>query len=243
MPLSIRDRLIFALDVENFDKALPILKMLSGKIGMVKVGLELFCGEGPSIIPKVRDLAEAEIFLDLKLHDIPVTVARCVENLKNLGVSLLTLHTAGGEEMLKRAVAAAGERTRLLGVTVLTSMSLSDLEETGFHSPEKSLGDFVVQRALLAQKAGLAGVVCSALEAASIKEACGKDFLCVTPGIRPAWNATTMEEDQKRIVTPGKAFENGADMIVVGRPIRESHDPLATVEAILMEAEAAFASR
>lgn len=240
MPLSIRDRLIFALDVENLEKARPLLKTLSGKIGTIKVGLELFCGEGPSVIPRIRDLAGAEIFLDLKLHDIPETVARSVRNLKDLGVSLLTLHTAGGREMMARALDVAEDHMRLLGVTVLTSMGPADLKETGCFLSGEDLTGLVLKRALLAEEAGLSGIVCSAFEAASIKNACGKDFLCVTPGIRPLWNAAIEKEDQKRIVTPQKAFENGADMIVVGRPIRESRDPAEAVEKILQEADAVF---
>lgn len=238
MPLLLRDRLIFALDVENFEKALPLLKKLSGKIGMIKVGLELFCGEGPSVVPRIRDLTGAEIFLDLKLHDIPATVARSVRNLKNLGVSLLTLHTAGGRDMLTRAAEMAEDGMRLLGVTVLTSMMTEELRETGCFASGKSLEDLVVKRALLAREAGLHGVVCSAFEAMAIKKVCGKNLICVVPGIRPQWNVSFTKEDQKRIVTPKKAFENGADLIVVGRPIRESPDPVAAVERILGEAKA-----
>ncbi|MDY0163031.1 orotidine-5'-phosphate decarboxylase [Desulfobotulus sp.] len=235
MPLSCAQRLIFALDFPDFSKALPMLVRLSGKVGVVKIGLELFLGEGPSIVPRIREKTDARIFLDLKLHDIPATVERSVRNLEKLGVDYLTLHTAGGREMLCRAREGAGENMALLGVTVLTSSSVQTLEETGCAlEGERPLKTLVAKRAFLARESGLSGVICSGHEALEVKALCGPEFLAVTPGIRPLWSVEK-KDDQERVMTPSLALAAGADMLVIGRPIRDAADPEAAVERILKE--------
>lgn len=227
--------LVFALDYPDFASAAPILPLLAGRVGVVKIGLELFLGEGPGIVSRIRDKSGVEVFLDLKLHDIPATVERSVRNLKKLGVDYLTLHTAGGREMLSKAADAAGDSMKILGVTVLTSSGLSTLKETGLElKDDAAMEDLVKKRAVLAMESGLAGVICSGHEAAGVKERCGAGFLAVTPGIRPAWSLGT-GDDQKRVMTPERALAAGADMLVVGRPIRDAADPGWAVDQILKE--------
>lgn len=237
MSFSSVSRLIFALDFPDVASALPLLTLLSGKVGVVKIGLELFLGEGPSIVSRIREKSDARIFLDLKLHDIPATVERSVKNLKKLGVDYLTLHTAGGREMLCRARDGAGESMQLLGVTVLTSSGIGTLEETGLVvKGEDAMQHLVQQRAVLAREAGLSGVICSGHEVSGVKALCGRAFLAVTPGIRPLWNLGA-GDDQQRVMTPVQALTAGADMLVIGRPIRDAADPVAAAERILMEME------
>ena len=221
------DRLIVALDVERAADALAFAAKLEGVVRRVKVGLELYVAEGPSI---VRALAARgfSIMLDLKLHDIPETVGRSVARAAELGVELLTVHTGGGRKMLEAAAKAAGSTT-ILGVTVLTSMDDRDLAEVGV---EGGAAATVVRRATLAMESGIGGVVCSPLEAASIRAAAPKGFRIVTPGIRPASAAVG---DQKRVATPAGALAAGADLIVVGRPIRDAADPAAAARAIIAD--------
>lgn len=220
------DRLICALDVPTGRQARELVSKLHGVVQWYKIGLELFCAEGPGF---VEDLAKGHnIMLDLKLHDIPKTVERAVGRVKGLGVRLLTVHTSGGGEMLESAAKAAGEELQILGVTVLTSMSQGDLKETGVSAePAKE----VVRRADLALKRGLDGVVCSPLEIASVRKL-NDDLLIVTPGVRPAGSA---RGDQKRIATPGEAIRFGANYLVVGRPIRDAESPRDAALAICQE--------
>ncbi|MCW7752479.1 orotidine-5'-phosphate decarboxylase [Desulfobotulus sp. H1] len=235
MHTAVSSRLIFALDFPDFLSAAPVLSMLAGKVGVVKIGLELFLGEGPSIVEKVREKSDALVFLDLKLHDIPATVERSVRNLKRLGVDYLTLHTAGGREMLSRAADAAGAEMKLLGVTVLTSSGPETLEQTGLMlSGCGGMENLVLIRALLAKECGLAGVICSAHEAREVKRVGGNVFLAVTPGIRPLWSLG-QGDDQRRVMSPGTALKAGADMLVVGRPIRDAADPGWAADQILTE--------
>jgi len=221
------NRLIAALDVPSADAALALADQLDGAASWVKVGLELFTQAGPDI---VRELVGrgARVMLDLKLHDIPATVERATARVADLGAELLTVHTGGGPAMLKAAVAAAGDM-RILGVTVLTSMDDSDLVRIGATGTVQQL---VARRAQLAIECGCGGVVASAHESASIRELAPQGFLVVTPGVRPAGAAVG---DQKRVVTPRQARDNGADMIVVGRPIRDADDPAAAARAIAAE--------
>jgi orotidine-5'-phosphate decarboxylase len=231
-----RKRLILALDVPSLAEGRALLERLAGRVGMVKVGLELFAAEGPAAVRAVRDLGH-EVFLDLKLHDIPNTVAGAVRSARLLDARMLTVHAAGGAEMLRRAAAEAGSGLTILGVTVLTSLGPEDLE------PASSLGpplEAVRRRALLAAACGCGGIVCSPREAAAVRAAVGPDVQLVIPGIRPAGGALG---DQKRAATPADAIRDGADWLVVGRPISAADDPAASADAIADEIGAALAGR
>jgi orotidine-5'-phosphate decarboxylase len=239
MPRSNRDfgkeRLILALDVPSIDAGRALLERLAGRVGMVKVGLELFAAEGPAAVRAVRDLGH-EVFLDLKLHDIPNTVAGAVRSARSLGARMLTVHAAGGAEMLRRAVAEAGGDLTILAVTVLTSLGPEDLEPASILGPP---AEAVRRRALLAASAGCGGIVCSPREAAEVRVAVGPDLELVIPGIRPAGGDLG---DQKRAATPAAAIRDGADWLVVGRPISAAPDPAAAADAIADEIGAALAA-
>jgi len=224
-----QDKLIVALDVPEAAEALALAKTLAGSVGLFKIGMELFYAAGPRVVEQVVELGQ-KVFLDLKLHDIPNTVSAAVRSVRNLGVSMLTLHVSGGPEMLKAARAAAGDVT-LLGVTVLTSLSAEDLKLLGITDGPR---EQVVRLAGLAAAAGLDGVICSPLEAAAVKKAGGR-LLAVTPGIRPAGDNPG---DQKRVLTPREAILQGADYLVVGRPITRAADPVAAAKKIAREMEA-----
>lgn len=232
-PLTPRERLVVALDLPTAAEALAMAERLAGRVGMLKVGLELFCAEGPAF---VRDLQKrVPVFLDLKFHDIPTTVRRALEAVLKLDPRLVNVHTQGGPVMLEAAVEAvrahraAGGRTELLAVTVLTSLDREALAALGHAGrPE----DLALAYAKSAHRAGCDGVVCSAWEAAAIHEACGEGFHCLTPGIRPAGAAT---QDQARVMTPAQALKQGATWLVVGRPITHAADPAAAAEAIVAE--------
>jgi orotidine-5'-phosphate decarboxylase len=230
MGVSPGNRLIAALDTPTRAEADALVERLSGVPSWVKVGLELFCAEGPAL---VRDYTRRglHVMLDLKLHDIPETVARATAQAASLGVGLLTVHAAGGRMMLEhaaRAVRSTGG-TRLLAVTVLTSLDEQDLDEVGYRGPVDKL---VRQRAELAVRAGCDGVVASPHEAALGREGVPEGFWIVTPGVRPAGAA---RGDQKRVMTPREARTAGADLVVVGRPLRDAPDPAAAARAIVAE--------
>jgi orotidine-5'-phosphate decarboxylase len=221
-----RDRLIAALDVTSLDEALRLADAIGPEVGRFKVGLELFTLAGP---PAVQQLAQrAPIMLDLKLHDIPVTVARTAAALAELDVDLVTLHAGGGAEMMAQAVKAA-PGLRLLGVTVLTSLDPVALEQVGVSGDIK---DVVARRASLATASGCAGVVASPQEASMLRRLLGPNALIVTPGVRPAG---TNDGDQRRTATPRAAIASGADFVVVGRPIRDADDPAAAARRIVDE--------
>lgn len=230
---SIIDRLVVALDVPTGAEALALARTLSGRAGMFKVGLELFCAEGPGFVREVQKAGP--VFLDLKLHDIPNTVHRAMEALLPLDPSLVTIHTQGGPAMIEAAAQAVkahrqrGGRTRLLGVTVLTSLDREALARLGSTAEP---GDLALHLARLAKECGCDGVVCSAHEAAQVRDACGADFHRLTPGIRPGGVAT---QDQARVVTPAQALRAGATWLVVGRPITQAPDPAAAAQGILLE--------
>ena len=235
-----RDHLIFALDVPTAEEARRYIELLGGRVGLFKVGLELFVREGRRIIDDIRSAGDAGVFLDLKLHDIPATVSRAMKNIADMDVRLTTVHCAGQKDMLKAAVDGAAGRVGVLGVTVLTSMSGRDVRADGFadaYADDVSL--LVARRAAAAVESGLDGVVCSPLEAAAVKKQFGKHFLAVTPGIRPA-GQTAGQDDQQRVMTPGEAIRNGADYIVVGRPIRDAGDPRAAAEQVCGQIEKAL---
>ncbi|HUS29352.1 MAG TPA: orotidine-5'-phosphate decarboxylase [Kofleriaceae bacterium] len=227
MAFSVGNRLIAALDTPTRADADVFVDKLANTPSWVKIGLELFCSEGPSI---VRDYTARglSVMLDLKLHDIPETVARATARVASLGAGLLTVHAGGGRAMLEAAVKNAGEM-RVLAVTVLTSLDDADLVDVGAQGP---VSELVQRRAQLAVKAGCHGIVASPHEVTSVRANVPEQFLIVTPGVRPAGTAAG---DQKRVTTPAQARTAGADMIVVGRPLRDAPDPAAAARAIIAE--------
>jgi orotidine-5'-phosphate decarboxylase len=229
-----KSRLIFALDVPGLDEAVSFVQKLDGSVGLFKVGLELFIKEGPAVLTAIKDHSDAEIFLDLKLHDISITVERAVKSLLKYPVRFLTVHCSGGETMLQAAVNGASDSgLQILGVTVLTNLGPDDHREELGYRKDLTLQDLAVTRAGMAEKAGCAGVICSGLEVASIRKNF-KDLKTVVPGIRPIENSVG-GDDQKRVITPKSAIESGADYLVVGRPIRDADDPKAAADQIVQE--------
>lgn len=225
--------MIFALDVPGKKEAKHYAKVLEGVVGCFKVGLELFISEGPDIVKMIQDQSAANIFLDLKLHDIPATVRGALRSAKKLGVRYITIHSTEGEEILETAQEVKGSGLEVLAVTVLTSTSASSLASLGIRE-DINAAALVLDRATRAQNSGCAGVVCSGEEAKLVKSKCGGDFKIVVPGIRPEW-ARVSGDDQNRIATPSQAIEDGADMIVVGRPIRDANDPREAAQKIIEE--------
>jgi orotidine-5'-phosphate decarboxylase len=229
------ERLIVALDVQSRDSALALVAALRPRVTRFKVGMELFTAGGPPLIRDILDRG-GQVFLDLKFHDIPHTVARAAVAAARLGVGMFTIHLSGGATMARRAADELEAhcqvhripRPKILGVTVLTSLSQSDLEGIGVTRP---IEDQVIALAEMAKTAGLDGVVSSPLEVRRIREACA-DLLIVTPGVRPEGSDP---DDQARTLTPRSAMQAGADYIVVGRPIIKATDPLAAAESILLE--------
>ena len=221
--------LIVALDTHSEAAALALADQLDPAQCRVKVGKELFTYTGPAIV-KALHARGFEVFLDLKFHDIPNTTAQAVQAAADLGVWMVNVHASGGRQMMQTAaerLKSGGYKTHLIGVTVLTSMSADDLLKIGITAtPEQH----VMRLAKLAQESGLAGVVCSAKEAAMLRENLGREFLLVTPGIRPAGSNS---DDQKRIVTPVDAITAGASHLVIGRPITQSEQPSKTLQDIL----------
>jgi orotidine-5'-phosphate decarboxylase len=233
-----RDYIIFPLDVASIEEAKTYIELLAEKVGLFKVGLELFIRCGTEVIDFIHSQTDARVFLDLKLHDIPATVARAMARIADLGVAFATVHVGETRRMLEAAVDGSGGVVGILGVTVLTSVSARNLESAGYRPA--FYGDvsyLVLQRAQQAHEAGCAGVICSGHEAGQIKERFGKDFLAVCPGIRPSW-AFTAKEDQRRIATPAQAITAGADYLVIGRPIRDAEDPRRAASRIAQEIEA-----
>jgi orotidine-5'-phosphate decarboxylase len=226
--ISTRDRLIVALDFPTQSKALALVSALSGSVSVYKIGLQLYTAEGPEI---VRDVAAtgAKVFLDLKLHDIPNTVAKAVAAVGELGVQMLTVHLSGGRAMLEAAVEARSPNLSLLGVTVLTSATPETLRETGVNS---EIEEQVLRLAELGKKSGIDGLISSPHEVGILRERLGYQMTLVTPGIRPSW---AVANDQKRFTTPNEALKSGADYLVVGRPITADPDPLAAIERLLEE--------
>jgi orotidine-5'-phosphate decarboxylase len=222
------NRLIAALDVASAAEADALVARLGGAASWLKIGLELFCAAGPAIV--ARHAQAARVMLDLKLHDIPETVGRATRQVADLGAGLITVHAGGGRAMLEAAVANAGT-ARILAVTVLTSLDDSDLIAIGANGPTAAL---VLRRAQLAIASGCHGVVASPHEAAHLRAIAPPGFLIVTPGIRPAGADAG---DQKRVTTPAAARAAGADLIVVGRPLRDAADPAAAARAIAAELE------
>jgi len=224
--------LILVLDAPSPREIAPVLRRLSGRVRWAKIGLEMFSACGPDCVREVAGLG-FDVFLDLKLHDIPNTVARAVESASRLPIKMLTLHTCGGREMMRRAVKARQEHAPeilLLGVTVLTSLGDQDLHDIGVDATPE---DQVLRLAQLGVECGLGGLVCSPLEVKPLRARLASAMKLVVPGIRPSGVAAG--DDQTRVMTPGEAARAGADFIVVGRPIFKASDPTAAAAAILAE--------
>lgn len=232
------DKMIVALDYASWPEAEELVKALPN-VRFFKVGLELYLGSSGLAVPKLKEMGK-EVFLDLKFHDIPHTVAQAARRAVSQGVSIFNLHAAGGREMMVKAAQATCEQADilkvkkplLLAVTVLTSLNEQDLSEIGLGR----VAETVATWAGMAQKAGLDGVVASPWEIKMIRETCGPDFTIICPGVRPVWSASG---DQKRILTPGEAISQGADYLVIGRPITRSGDPPEAAAKILHEIETA----
>lgn len=233
-----KDYIVFPLDVPSVKTAQHYVELLSESVGMFKVGLELFIRFGPEIIDFIKASGAADVFLDLKLHDIPATVFRAMESIADLGVAFATVHCGETPRMLEAAVEGAKGRVGILGVTVLTSVASEDIKASGFRDMfYDDMGRLVVKRAAMAKAAGFTGIVCSGLEVKIIKERFGRDFIAVTPGIRPEWDVTG-KHDQRRITTPGRAVSDGSDYLVIGRPIRDANNPKEAALRIAEEIEA-----
>ena len=234
--ISPKDRIFCAIDTTDLDHAIDLASKLSGVIGGAKLGKEFFAAHGPQGVQAVAKVG-MPIFLDVKYHDIPNTVAGAIRAVTPMGLKIVNVHAAGGIEMMKRAGEAARETAAKAGVeapwviavTILTSMDQHDLDDVGLKGP---IDERVVKLAELTQKAGLDGVVCSAREITSVRAACGPDFKLITPGIRPAWAASN---DQKRVVTPADAVAMGSDVLVIGRPITKADDPVDAARRIVAE--------
>jgi len=235
--MNYRERVIVALDTDTLRKAKQLVKKLKDSIKIFKVGAELFTACGPKVVDMVHE-AGAQVFLDLKFHDIPNTVAGAARMAAKMGVFMFNVHISGGLRMLQEACIASAEEARknniaapkLIGVTVLTSLNQEEMNgEVGIPG---TVEETVLRYATLAQKTGLDGVVASAKEVAAIRAELGKSFMLVTPGIRPAWSE---KQDQSRIVTPKQAFELGSDYIVVGRPITQAKNPAEAAQKVFEE--------
>lgn len=227
-PADARERLIVALDVPNASTAQRLVEQLGDTVHFFKVGLQLFSAEGPAI---VRHLVSSgfKVFLDLKLHDIPNTVASAVKSVADLGVSMVTVHGSGGAAMLQAAVVAADKQLAILAVTVLTSLNDEDLQEIGYSS---DVLDQALRIASLARSTGCDAVVTSAREVSALRKMLGEGFGIVVPGVRPLGEKA---DDQARTATPAEAIQAGASHIVVGRPITRAADPVKAAQAILAE--------
>ena len=217
---------IIALDFPTLEDTLNFLDKFDDEKLFVKVGMELYLQNGPVVLEKIKELGH-KVFLDLKLHDIPNTVKSAMKVLSQLGVDMTNVHAAGGVEMMKAAREGLGTQAKLIAVTQLTSTSESQMQD--FQNIQTTLQESVIHYAKKTAEAGLDGVVCSAQEVQLIKEATNPDFICLTPGIRPAGAAVG---DQKRVMTPADAYQIGSDYIVVGRPITQAEYPVAAYHAI-----------
>ena len=237
---SMRERLIVALDVGDLGEVKELVKLLASEVGMFKVGKQLFTHAGPQAVRLIQELG-SEVFLNLKFHDIPNTVAKAAVEATHLGVKMFNVHASGSLEMM-RATAKEARRVChqqnlrkpiMLAVTVLTSLNQDDLKRVGV---DGRVADQVVRLALLTKEAGMDGVVASPHEVADIRSACGRRFVIVTPGIRPR---DAGRNDQQRVMTPADAIQASVDYIVVGRPILAAKDPVAAARKIIAEMQGA----
>ena len=235
-PASVKERLIVALDVDDLERVKVLVKLLAGELGMFKVGKQLFTHAGPAVVKLIEEMG-GEVFLDLKFHDIPTTVAKAAIEATRLGVKMFNVHASGSLEMMRQTAKEVRRVCRqeslrrpiMLAVTVLTSLEKRDLERVGV---DREVLDQVVRLASLSQEAGMDGVVASPQEVAAIRATCGRRFVIVTPGIRPQ---DGKRDDQRRVMTPADAIRAGVDYIVVGRPITEAQDPLSAAREIVAE--------
>lgn len=243
-PITMRERLIVALDVDDLDTARRWVALLANEVGMFKIGKQLFTHSGPAAVRLIRELG-GEVFLDLKFHDIPNTVAKAAAQATRLGVKMFNVHASGSLTMMRQTTKEIGRVCRqenlrrpiMLAVTVLTSLDKSDLEKVGVGG---EVADQVTRLALLTKEAGMDGVVAAPPEVAGIRAACGKRFIIVAAGIRPAGGR---RNDQKRVMTPQQAIASGVDYIVVGRPILEARDPIHAVRELILDMEQGGAKR
>lgn len=235
--LNAKEKLCLALDVDNLKEAVAIAKRLKDHVGIYKIGFQLFTIEGPRAVEKIQKTG-GKVFLDLKFHDIPNTVANAARMATRLGVHMFNIHAIGGSEMMRAAQTAAAEEAYkrnlstpiILAVTVLTSINDAILKEVNIKGTAKNN---VILLSKLAQSAGIDGVVASPKEIELIRNACGKKFIILTPGIRPSW--TIGKDDQKRVTTPGDAIRMGADYIVIGRPILNAENQQLAAEKVVDE--------
>ena len=233
-PNDPKDKIIFALDVEHFTEAQQWVNLLKDRVGIFKVGKQLFTRSGPKVVDMIRKKGQ-KVFLDLKYHDIPNTVAKAGEEATKLEVAMFNLHALGGLAMMKKTVEASRTTAKELGiarplilaVTILTSMDEESMEEVGIQGPVR---EEVGRLALLSMKAGADGVIASPQEISLIRQRCGEKFLIVTPGIR---SPSEKKDDQKRTMSPKEAIAAGANYLVIGRPIKEAKDPLEAVQKIV----------
>jgi orotidine-5'-phosphate decarboxylase len=237
----IRERLIVALDVDSLTQAEDIVRRLGREVGVYKVGKQLFLHAGPEVVRMIHRHG-GQVFLDLKFHDIPNTVAKAGIEAARLGVKFFDLHASGSQEMMERTLTEVTRvcrreglrRPKILAVTVLTSLGKTDLRRVGVSDEVEHQ---VVRLARLANRCGMDGVVASPLEIARIRRACGRGFLIVTPGVRPP---SAERDDQKRVMTPGDAMAAGADYLVLGRPILAAADPLPVVREVVADMTRGF---
>jgi len=235
-----KDFIIFPLDLPDYDQAMHYVDMLKENVGLFKVGLELFVSQGPKILASIREAGGAGIFLDLKLHDIPATVQRAFMAASRHGPEFVTVHCEEKGDWLKNVTQSNPGGTKVLAVTVLTSLNHENLSQLGYREEYAAdLTRLVLLRARIAKEAGCHGIVCSGHEVAAVREEMGSDLIVVTPGIRPEW-ACVGQDDQKRIVTPKIAIQRGADYIVVGRPIRDARDPVDAAMRLADEIDSAL---
>lgn len=235
-PIPVRERLIFAMDLPSVEEAESMIDRLGDSVQFYKLGLQMFMTGGYfRLLEKLRGLSK-KIFVDLKFFDVPETVKNAVEQLADRGITFATVH---GNDDIMRAAAEAKGSVKILAVTVLTSLDKGDMRDLGFQCDVEEL---VLSRARRALALGCDGVISSGLEARRLREGVGEKLIVITPGIRPASN-TAVKDDQKRVVTPQTAFENGADYVVVGRPIRSAKDPKAAAEEIQRQIAEVFAQK
>lgn len=232
--------IIFPLDFPTYDRAMVYVDLLKEHVGLFKVGLELFISQGPGIITSIRNAGGAGIFLDLKLHDIPATVKRAFLAASRYGPEFMTIHCDAGDNSLRDIAESNPGRTKILAVTLLTSLNKRHLSQLGYADRYvNDLSQLVLLKAKMAKEAGCHGIVCSGQETAMVKRELGPDLIVVTPGIRPEWSIVG-NDDQKRIITPKDAVKNGADYIVIGRPISHAKDPQDAAKRVADEIETAF---
>ena len=230
-----KDYIIFPLDVPSYDQAISYVETLDGHVGLFKIGLELFIAQGPDILKAIRKRTSAGIFLDLKLHDIPATVQRAFMAASVHRPEFVTVHCDEGDGILKSVAEQNPGNTKILAITVLTSLNQEKLGKLGYAQEyADDVSALVLLKARMAKAAGCQGVVCSGLEVAMVRKEIGPDMVAVTPGIRPAWTIVD-QDDQKRIVTPADAVKNGADYVVIGRPIRDAKNPQDAAKQVAEE--------